>query len=132
MFLAINPELEQSARTSGASWLQTMRHVVVPLLRPSLVAAWLMLFVIFIRELGATILLYAQGTETISVAMVVLSDGADNTGGVDLETISEIRRQRIPVHTIGFGREAIVEHASTVRHTALHIRIYACVRDTVG
>ena len=38
-------------------------------------------------------------------AVVLLSDGADNAGGVDLETISEIRRQRIPVHTIGFGRE---------------------------
>ncbi len=38
-------------------------------------------------------------------AVVLLSDGADNTGGIDLETIQEIRRQRIPVHTIGFGRE---------------------------
>jgi uncharacterized membrane protein len=38
-------------------------------------------------------------------AMVVASDGADNSGGVDLETISEIRRQRIPIHTIGFGKE---------------------------
>jgi uncharacterized membrane protein len=38
-------------------------------------------------------------------AVVLLSDGADNSGGVDLETISEIRRQRIPVHTIGLGRE---------------------------
>lgn len=38
-------------------------------------------------------------------AIVLLSDGADNAGGIDLETISEIRRQRIPVHTIGFGRE---------------------------
>ena len=38
-------------------------------------------------------------------AVVLLSDGADNSGGVDLETISEIRRQRIPIHTIGFGRE---------------------------
>ena len=38
-------------------------------------------------------------------AVVLLSDGADNSGGIDLETISEIRRQRIPVHTIGFGRE---------------------------
>ena len=74
MFLAINPELEQSARSSGATWYQTMRYIVLPLLKPSLVAAWLMLFVIFIRELGATILLYAQGTETISVAMVVLSE----------------------------------------------------------
>ena len=74
MFLAINPELEQSARSSGASWLQTMRLIVLPLLRPALVAAWLMLFVIFIRELGATMLLFAQGTETISVAMVILSE----------------------------------------------------------
>jgi uncharacterized membrane protein len=38
-------------------------------------------------------------------AAVLLSDGGDNSGGVDLETIAEIRRQRIPVHTIGFGRE---------------------------
>jgi iron(III) transport system permease protein len=74
MFLAINPELEQSARASGATWWQAMRFIVLPLLRPAIVAAWLMLFVIFIRELGATILLYAQGTETISVALVILSE----------------------------------------------------------
>jgi iron(III) transport system permease protein len=74
MLLAVNPELEQSARASGATWLQTMRYVLLPLLMPAIVAAWLMLFVIFIRELGATILLYAQGTETISVALVVLSE----------------------------------------------------------
>ncbi len=40
-------------------------------------------------------------------AMVVLSDGADNSGGVDLETLTEIRRQNIPVHTIGFGKEVM-------------------------
>jgi uncharacterized membrane protein len=38
-------------------------------------------------------------------AVVVMSDGADNSGGIDLETISDIKRQRIPIHTIGFGRE---------------------------
>ena len=38
-------------------------------------------------------------------AIVMLSDGADNSGGIDLDTIGAIRRQRIPVHTIGFGRE---------------------------
>jgi iron(III) transport system permease protein len=74
MLLAVNPELEQSARASGASWLQCMRFVLLPLLLPAIIAAWLMLFVIFIRELGATILLYAQGTETISVALVLLSE----------------------------------------------------------
>ncbi len=41
-------------------------------------------------------------------AIVLLSDGADNSGGINLDTIAAIRRQRIPVHTIGFGRE----HAS--------------------
>jgi iron(III) transport system permease protein len=66
--------LAQSARASGASWLQTLRFIMLPLLRPAIIAAWLMLFVIFIRELGATILLYAQGTETISVALVILSE----------------------------------------------------------
>ena len=38
-------------------------------------------------------------------AIVLLSDGSDNSGGIDLETLSEIRRQRIPVHTIGYGHE---------------------------
>lgn len=38
-------------------------------------------------------------------AIVLLSDGADNAGGIDLQTIAAIRRQRIPVHTMGFGRE---------------------------
>jgi iron(III) transport system permease protein len=73
MLMAINPELEQSARASGASWLQTMRYVMFPLLKPAIIAAWLMIFVVLVRELGATILLYAQGTETISITLVVLS-----------------------------------------------------------
>ncbi len=38
-------------------------------------------------------------------AVVLLSDGSDNSGGIGLDTISAIRRQRIPIHTIGFGRE---------------------------
>jgi uncharacterized membrane protein len=38
-------------------------------------------------------------------AIVMLSDGGDNSGGIDLQTINAIRRQRIPVHTVGFGRE---------------------------
>ena len=38
-------------------------------------------------------------------AIVMLSDGADNSGGIGLDTVAAIRRQRIPVHTVGFGRE---------------------------
>jgi uncharacterized membrane protein len=38
-------------------------------------------------------------------AIVLLSDGAENAGGIDLQTMSAIRQHRIPVHTVGFGRE---------------------------
>jgi uncharacterized membrane protein len=39
-------------------------------------------------------------------AVVLMSDGAENSGGIDRETIAEIRRYRIPVHAVGIGREA--------------------------
>jgi uncharacterized membrane protein len=38
-------------------------------------------------------------------AVVLLSDGDDNTGGISADTISALRARHIPVHTIGFGRE---------------------------
>ncbi len=38
-------------------------------------------------------------------AAVVLSDGAENSGGIGLDTISQLKRRRLPVHTIGYGRE---------------------------
>ncbi len=41
-------------------------------------------------------------------AVVLLSDGSENSGGIDLETISALRNRRLPVHTVGFGREQAV------------------------
>ena len=38
-------------------------------------------------------------------ALVLLSDGDDNAGGIDPEAISALRARHIPVHTVGFGRE---------------------------
>ena len=38
-------------------------------------------------------------------AVVLLSDGDDNSGGIGAETISALRARHIPVHTVGFGRE---------------------------
>jgi iron(III) transport system permease protein len=72
--LEIDPDLEQIARSSGANWNQTMKHIVGPLLRRPVVAAWLLLFAFFIRELGTPVMLYARGNETISVALMVLTD----------------------------------------------------------
>ena len=37
-------------------------------------------------------------------AVVLLSDGDDNSGGISADTISALRARHIPVHTVGFGR----------------------------
>ena len=38
-------------------------------------------------------------------AVVLLSDGDDNSGGISTDTINALRARHIPVHTVGFGRE---------------------------
>jgi uncharacterized membrane protein len=38
-------------------------------------------------------------------AVVLLSDGADNSGGIGADAVSALRARHIPVHTVGFGRE---------------------------
>jgi Putative glutamine amidotransferase len=39
--------------------------------------------------------------------VVLLTDGSDNSGGVDRETIAALRNRHIPVHTVGFGAEVV-------------------------
>jgi iron(III) transport system permease protein len=71
--LSISSELDECSRVCGASWGQTLRNVVFPLLRPGLVGGWLLLFIIFLRELGIALFLYTTGTQTVSIAIYVLS-----------------------------------------------------------
>jgi uncharacterized membrane protein len=40
-------------------------------------------------------------------AVVMMTDGAENLGGIDYETIQKLRQSRIPVNTVGFGRERL-------------------------
>jgi len=40
-------------------------------------------------------------------AVVLLSDGSDNSGGIDRDTIAALRNRHIPVHTVGFGDETV-------------------------
>ncbi len=57
-------------------------------------------------RIGATLKQVVAEAGSLPIgAVVLMSDGGDNSGGIDLQTISEIRRHRIPVHTIGYGRE---------------------------
>ena len=49
--------------------------------------------------------LAAETTDLPIGAVLMLSDGSDNSGGIDLDTISALRSRHIPVHTVGFGSE---------------------------
>ena len=65
--LQIHKELEESAAMSGASWGTTFRRIILPLLKPGLVAGWIYIMIVSIRELSSSILLYSPGTEVISI-----------------------------------------------------------------
>ena len=73
----IHQDLEAASRTSGAGWAYTFRRIVVPLMRPGLTAAWVLLFVGMLKEISASVLLYTFGTETMSVVLYELwSEGS--------------------------------------------------------
>lgn len=63
----ISAELEESAQVSGASWWQTFRRVLLPLVSPGLVAGWIYILVVSFRELSSSILLYSPGNEVLSI-----------------------------------------------------------------
>jgi len=70
VMLQIDRTLEESAQMCGASWGYRLRTVTMPLLRPGLIAAWLLLFVASVRELGASILLMGPRAKVITPAIV--------------------------------------------------------------
>ncbi|MDB5764171.1 MAG: sugB 2 [Herminiimonas sp.] len=65
--LQIHKELEESAAMSGASWGTTFWRIILPLLKPGLLAGWIYIVIVSIRELSTSILLYSPGTEVVSV-----------------------------------------------------------------
>jgi iron(III) transport system permease protein len=67
--LRVHPELEEAASLSGASWAASYRRVLLPLLFPGLVAAWIAVVAVSFRELSATIFLATPQSRFISVVM---------------------------------------------------------------
>ncbi len=63
----IGAELEESARIHGASWLRTFARIWIPLLRPAILGAWILLFVIAVRVLDLAVLLAGPGSRMLSV-----------------------------------------------------------------
>lgn len=73
----IHPELEEAALLCGATKLQQVCRITLPLLRASLISGFLYIIVLTMRNLSIALLLYKPGSEVLSVAVWDLW----NTGG---------------------------------------------------
>jgi iron(III) transport system permease protein len=65
-FAKLSPHLDMAARTLGRGALGTLRRVLLPLMRPALATAALLVFVDTMKELPATILLKPFNFETLA------------------------------------------------------------------
>ncbi|MBE7469823.1 MAG: iron ABC transporter permease [Anaerolineales bacterium] len=68
--LQISDELDRAARVSGASWREVIRHILLPLLRPALIATYLLLFITFLKEYSVALFLFARGSQVIGTTML--------------------------------------------------------------
>jgi iron(III) transport system permease protein len=73
-FVQVHPHLEESSLVCGASPLTTMRRVIVPLLIPGIVSAWILMATMFLRELTLSVVLSRPGTEVLAVQILRFAD----------------------------------------------------------
>lgn len=65
--MQIHRELEESAAMGGASWATTFWRIILPLMKPGLIAGWIYIVIVSFRELSSSILLYSPGSEVVSI-----------------------------------------------------------------
>jgi iron(III) transport system permease protein len=78
--LQVSNELEEAARTVGASRARVSREITLPLIRHGLLGSWLLVFMIFEREYSTGVYLLAPGNEVIGASLVSLWQG----GAIDI------------------------------------------------
>ncbi len=70
VLVQLDRSLEECGQVCGAVWGYRLRTITMPLLRPGLLAAWLLLFIASVRELGASILLQGPNSKVLTPAIV--------------------------------------------------------------
>ena len=83
-FYQIHPELEEAAMVSGGGFLYNLRKVLFPLIKSGIVAVWIIVFQLYLREFAGSILLYRGGSEVLATEIYVraFSEGMLQTGAV--------------------------------------------------
>jgi iron(III) transport system permease protein len=79
-FRQISPDFERAAAVCGASRLAGFRDILFPLVRPGILAGWMLMFISMIRELSSSIFLFVPGTETTAVTMLEMWQEARFSG----------------------------------------------------
>lgn len=73
----VHSSLEEAALNSGANWLRSLKDILLPLIAPSIVAGWFLVFMPSFYELTMSIILYGSKTKTIGVLLYELQTYAD-------------------------------------------------------
>lgn len=68
----VHASLEEAARSLGGTPWAAFRDVALPLMRPGLVSAWLLVFLPALRELSSAILLFTANSRVVSVVIYEL------------------------------------------------------------
>jgi len=84
--LQIDKSLEECARVCGAGWVYQLRTVTLPLLKPGVIAAWLLIFMACVRELGVSVFLMGPHAKVIapSIVSAFASSGIELTAAMAL------------------------------------------------
>ena len=75
-FHQIDPSLEEASLVCGASRLRTVWSVLLPLIRPSVFSAFILIFVLALRELNVAVVLYSPDSNVLSVVAWNYSESA--------------------------------------------------------
>jgi iron(III) transport system permease protein len=66
----VSAEFDSAARASGAGWWTITRRVLLPILRPALLAAFLLMFITLLSDYDPVVFLQKPGTELLGVTML--------------------------------------------------------------
>jgi iron(III) transport system permease protein len=86
----IHKELEESAEVSGARVRQVFTRILLPLLLPVLLAAWIYIFVLAVRELSASVFLVGPGTHVLGTISLTMWEEGGSYGAVSALGVIQI------------------------------------------
>jgi len=67
--MQIHRELEEASYVAGGTMLSTIWRIILPLVIPGLIAAWSLLFIVFVRQFSLPIMLSSPGSQVMTIML---------------------------------------------------------------